>query len=234
MQLQSDAPEVGFDELGALKILALQGGIRGETKLSCTALGDRLDVSTQTASRRLRALERAGHITRDQSGDGQWITITEAGERALESEYESYRQIFESDPDTVLVGTVTSGMGEGRHYISLPGYMTQFKTRLGYEPYPGTLNVDLNPDSRRRRGALAARSGVRIEEWADDDRTYGAATCYPATIEAPGSSIAEAHVIVPDRTHHDEDQIEVIAPVRLRDELNLSDETEVTVRVVDR
>lgn len=234
MQLQSEAAEVGFDELGALKILALEGGIRGEVKLSCEALGDRLAVSTQTASRRLRTLERTGFITRDQSGDGQWITITEAGERALESEYEAYRRIFESEPDTLLVGTVTSGMGEGRHYITLSGYMEQFEARLGYAPYPGTLNIDLTTDSQRRRGALAGREGIRIEEWSDEDRTYGAATCYPVSIENPDGETADGHVIVPDRTHHDEDQIEVIAPDRLRDVLTLDDGTEVTVRVVDR
>ncbi|MFB6111565.1 MAG: DUF120 domain-containing protein [Halobacteriaceae archaeon] len=233
MHAQVDHAEVGFDELGALKILALEGGLRSETNVSCAALGDRLDVSTQTASRRLRTLERAGYVTRDQSGDGQWVTITEAGERALEAEYEAYRRIFESDPDTVLVGSVTSGMGEGRHYISLPGYMEQFATKLGYEPFPGTLNVSLSAESQRRRSALAGRSGIRITEWEDDDRTYGAATCYPAAISGGTGSYEGAHVIVPDRTHHDEDQIEIIAPDRLRDVLDLTDGSEVEVRVID-
>jgi riboflavin kinase len=233
MQGQTQAAEIGFDELGALKLLALAGAVRGETKISCATLADRLDASTQTASRRLRALERTGHVTRDQAGDGQWVTITEAGERALEAEYEAYRRIFESDPDTVLTGSITSGMGEGRHYISLAGYMEQFTAKLGYEPFPGTLNVTLAPESQRRRSALAGRDGVRITEWADEDRTYGAATCYPATVSASAGSYEEAHVIVPDRTHHDEDQIEVIAPERLRDVLSLEDGAEVEVRVVD-
>lgn len=233
MQGQSQAAEVGFDELGALKLLALDGAVRGETKLSCAELAERLDASTQTASRRLRALERAGHVTRDQTADGQWVTITEAGERALEAEYEAYRRIFESNPDTVLTGTVTGGMGEGRHYISLGGYQEQFEAKLGYQPFPGTLNVALAPDSQRRRSALAGREGIRIHEWADEDRTYGAATCYPAIVTAPAGVYEDGHVIVPDRTHHDEDQIEVIAPDRLRDALNLEDGTEVEVRVVD-
>lgn len=233
MHGQSREAEVGFDELGALKHLALSGAVRGETKVSCADLGERLDASTQTASRRLRALERAGYVARDQTGDGQWVTITEAGERALEAEYEAYRQIFEGEPETVLVGAVTSGMGEGRHYISLPGYMEQFAERLGYEPFAGTLNVELSTESRRRRGALAARSGVRIEEWADEDRTYGAATCYPATVVGAAATYEDAHVIVPDRTHHDEDQVELIAPDRLRDSLGLEDGTEVEIRVTD-
>ena len=39
------------------------------------------------------------------------------------------------------------------------------------------------------------------------------------------------HVIAPERTHHDADKLEIIAPVKLRDELALTDEQEVTVRV---
>ena len=41
------------------------------------------------------------------------------------------------------------------------------------------------------------------------------------------------HAIVPERTHHDADQIGVIAPDRLRDELDLVDDDRVALRVVD-
>ena len=41
------------------------------------------------------------------------------------------------------------------------------------------------------------------------------------------------HVIVPERTHHDEDQLELIAPVKLRGELDLADGDEVRVHVTD-
>ena len=38
---------------------------------------------------------------------------------------------------------IVSGMGEGAYYMSLKGYRNQFIEKLGYEPYPGTLNVKL-------------------------------------------------------------------------------------------
>lgn len=229
--MQETTARVGYDELAALKLVALDGGLRGDVKVSCSGLGERLDASSQTASRRLQRLESAGYLEREVVSDGQWVSLTADGESALRAEYADYRRIFESTPDLTLTGTVTGGMGEGRHYISLSGYMRQFKERLGYEPYPGTLNVELDEESVRARGELASVEGVAIDEWEDEERTYGSATCYPATLSGNGRTSEPTHVIVPDRTHHDESKIELIAPEMLRDELGLADGDEVTVQI---
>jgi riboflavin kinase len=224
-------PTVGHDELAALKFVAVEGGLAGPVKVSCAGLAGRLDASSQTASRRLQRLDEAGLLDREIVSDGQWIEITDAGESALRGEYADYRRIFEDDATLTLDGTVTSGMGEGRHYISLPGYMEQFRERLGYEPFAGTLNVELTEESVRARAGMVSLDAVPIDGWEDEDRTFGPATCYAATILAGDDSFDTAHIIVPDRTHHDETQLEVIAPAKLRDELGLDDGDTITVRV---
>ncbi|MFB6226997.1 MAG: DUF120 domain-containing protein [Halobacteriales archaeon] len=236
--MQETAPAVSHDALLTLRTIALDGGFAGETKLSCSWLADKLDVSNQTASRRLRTLSDAGVIERDTVVDGQWVRITDRGKRALREEYETYRRVFEEPETITLEGSVTSGMGEGRHYISLPGYMEQFETRLGYPPFAGTLNLDLTPASVRARAGLTAFEPVTIDGWEGDDRTYGPAFCYSATLEPEGADgdgdpgkYETAHVITPERTHHDEDQLEVIAPEKLRDELDLADGDRLTVHV---
>ena len=226
-------PAVGSAEVTTLKHLALAGGLEGEEKLSCAALADRLDASTQTASRRLQRLEENDCITREIVSDGQWIEILETGEQLLQAEYASYRRIFERDLVVELRGTVTSGMGEGRHYITLSGYMEQFREKLGYEPYPGTLNVDLTEESIRSRARLDAIEPITIEGWESEDRTYGPAYCYPAAIETDGTRYEDLHVITPERTHHGDDHLELIAPDELREELDLTDGTEVTVFVTE-
>lgn len=218
-------------EVATLKHLALIGALDDETKLSCSELADRLDASTQTASRRLQQLDDGGYITREIVSDGQWITLTGDGERRLQAEHEAYRRIFERDVELELAGTVTSGMGEGRHYITLPGYLTQFRERLGYEPFPGTLNVDLTPESVRTRARLDAFDPITIEGWEGEERTYGPAYCYPAEIATEEGTYEETHVITPERTHHGDDHLELVAPDELRDVLSLEDGTEVTVRV---
>ena len=227
------ASTVGPNELAALKRVALAGGLDDRAKLSCSGLADQLDASAQTASRRLQRLDDAGLVDREVLADGQRVAVTDAGVARLRREYADYRQLFEADATLSLDGTVTSGMGEGKHYISLSGYMQQFRDRLGYEPFAGTLNVELTAASVRARDELEAQTddATPIDGWEDGDRTFGPATCYEARVESDAGSYDGAHVIVPERTHHDATQLELIAPVKLRDELALSDGDDLTVHV---
>lgn len=224
-------------EVAALRSVALMhlGDQRQQpdepVKLSCEALGTSIGASAQTASRRLRDLEAAGLVTRESLGDGQRITVTDDGVSVLRDEYELYRQLFEAPSIVEFVGNATSGMGEGRHYIALAGYMAQFTERLGYEPFPGTLNVELSAPSVRRRTRLDGVPSVPIDGWEDDERTYGPATCYPAVVEGPdGRSVESAHIIEPVRTHHDADHMEIISPVHLRDKLGIDDGNRLLIR----
>ena len=221
------------DELQALKAVALDGGLNGPVKVSCASLAGRLEASNQTASRRLQRLEAGGLVDRDIVSDGQWVSITDGGKRALRSEYADYRRLFEDQQGLLLSGTITTGMGEGRHYISLPGYERQFESKLGYTPFPGTLNVDLDEASIRSRPELPAQASVPIDSWEDGDRTFGAATCYPVRLETDRGDYEPTHVIVPDRTHHDEAKLELIAPEKLRDALDLDDGDTVSIHFME-
>jgi riboflavin kinase len=222
------------DEVLALREIARAAAGRTTTQLSCSRLGDAIGTSAQTASRRLQQLEDAGMVTREVGADGQWVQVTDAGEQRLRREHAAFSEVFAPASRTLqLQGTVTTGMGEGRHYIALDGYATQFRERLGYAPYPGTLNLELDQQSVRERSALSQHDGIAITAWESDDRTYGSATCYHAELGFDARRADRAHVIVPDRTHHDASQLEVIAPVRLRETLGLVDGDTVTVLIGD-
>lgn len=231
---RSEEKQIQYDELATLKQLARDGAIGREIEISCATMATDLEVSTQTVSRRLRQLENIDFIERERTNDGQLIAISPAGIKALKKEYEEYREIFELHTTIELSGQVTSGMGRGRHFITLPGYMEQFTSRLGYEPFPGTLNVDLDEASTQRRSAIEAFDPIPIESWEDGDDTYGAASCYSVTVETPdGERFDEAHVLIPDRTDHNQTQLEIVAPVKLREELGLADGEQVIVHVQD-
>jgi riboflavin kinase len=226
---------VGHNELASLKRLAIAGALQNHAVVTCALLAGELGVSNQTASRRLQRLDDAGLVDREMISDGQRIIITEAGERALQREYADYRRIFEGEAGVTLSGIVTSGMGEGRHYISLSGYMAQFESELGYAPFPGTLNVELDEDSVRSRARMDTLDPVSIDGWEGDNRTYGPAFCWPTTLEtSDGQRFTEAHVIAPERTHHGADQLELIAPTKLRAELSLEDADQLTALVRER
>jgi riboflavin kinase len=222
---------VGYDELRTLKVLALTGALGGESKVSCSGLAGKLDASTQTASRRLQRLDDEGLLEREIVSDGQWVSITREGESLLQREYADYQRIFESQLGVTLTGILTSGMNEGGHYITLPGYMRQFTEKLGYEPFAGTLNVDLDAESIRERARMDSLEPIVIEGWEDEERTYGPAYCYPATVEFDAGAYERAHVIAPERTHHDDDQLELIAPEKLRDRFDADDGDQITIHV---
>jgi riboflavin kinase len=129
-----------------------------------------------------------------------------------------------------LTGTVVDGKGEGKFFVALDGYAEQFESKLGYTPFPGTLNLHLTPDSTDRREALDTLDPIRIDGWEDGDRTYGPAACYAAHLLVD-DAVESAHLLVPERTDHGENQLEIIAPVKLRDACNLDDGDRLTVKI---
>ena len=83
------------EDLECLKAIALMGGCRGPVFVSSqTHRRGACEASPQTASRRLKALEAQGLITRTLNPDGQHITITKRGEDELRREYIDYCRIF--------------------------------------------------------------------------------------------------------------------------------------------
>lgn len=209
-----------------LKRLALMGAIEGPVRVSSSELGLALGVSSQTASRRLQSLEQEGLIKRSLVPDGQLVTITDMGTRALLREFDEYKRIFSEEPHITIKGRVIRGMGEGQYYMSLEGYRSQFQKMLGFTPYPGTLNLKLEPSGVAGRRRIEERGGLRIEGFSSEERTFGGGMCFPIHING-----MKGGIIIPDRSHYPDDIAEIVAPVCLRDRLRLRDGDEVSVEV---
>ncbi|HJK60876.1 MAG TPA: CTP-dependent riboflavin kinase, partial [Methanocorpusculum sp.] len=126
----------------------------------------------------------------------------------------------------VLTGSVISGVGEGRYYMSIPHYQEKFTELCGFVPYPGTLNVKLNPQSVLVRKRIDALEWITIPGFSDEHRTFGEARCIPCRIDDIPCAI-----VVPGRTHYPEDIIEVISGVPLRGTLELNDNDSVEVEI---
>jgi riboflavin kinase len=215
------------EDLQCLKAIALMGGCRGPVFVSSQMIADTLRTSPQTASRRLKALESQGLITRTMSPDGQHITLTNAGEEELHREYMEYSRLFGAESGGyTLTGNVISGLGEGKYYMSLDGYKQQFGAILGFEPYPGTLNIRLAPSSIPVRKKIESLNWIRIKGFSADGRTFGDARCLPCRI-----GDVTCAIVVPGRTHYPDDVLEIIAPVALRRQLGVEDSETVTIEV---
>lgn len=220
-------------DVEALKQLALLGAFDEAVELASGEFADLLSLSQQTASRRLIELAEAGLIAREMGVRKQRIRITDDGRELLRTEHLLYRRLFEQQDRVTFSGLVRSGLGEGRYYLSRQGYVTQFEARLGWIPYPGTLNLELpGPEANKLR--LLRRHPVHaIEGFQAEGRTFGGVTCHPASVRAPDGATHACAAILPHRTHHTT-TLELVAPVRLRDALPCTDgqalEVEVSLR----
>ncbi len=143
----------------------------------------------------------------------------------LRSEYAVYQRIFEMEGLLEVRGQVDHGLGEGFYYMSQDGYRRQFQQELGWDPYPGTLNLKLEGREAAKLEVLRKGGGIPIEGFTSGKRSFGGATCFFATLQ----DVACA-VIIPIRSHYD-DVLEVISPHQLRKELGLKDGEMVEVLV---
>ena len=123
-------------------------------KVSTTELSRVLGGSQQSASRHLGILEEMGLITRRIYSDGSLVTITEGGMSVLDEVHQELTAHLEGAGAEVFVfeGTVVSGLFEGAYYISREGYRGQIREKVGFDPFPGTLNVRINPRTSRSGG----------------------------------------------------------------------------------
>ena len=145
----------------ALKQIALLGGINDYIAISSRELGEKLHISQQSASKRILELLEEGYIQRDLGARKQRIKITKKGLDALRAEYSEYQKIFELRDHLIIRGVVATGMGEGQYYVTQPGYLEQFKDKLGFIPFEGTLNLKMNPSDIGQAGHPAAERGGR-------------------------------------------------------------------------
>lgn len=122
-----------------------------------------------------------------------------------------------------IVGTIVRGLGEGTFFMSMQHYKNEVKKKLGFDTYPGTLNLKV---SINQINLLKNIAPIRIDGFNSGNKTFGGASCYKAKIKNIKGSI-----IVPDLTKH-KDVIEFIAPVHLKSEMKLKDGDEVKVELL--
>ena len=225
----TDAQE--WRHLFTLLKLAEMGAHKRTVKISTEYLAEKLGTSQQTASRYLIELERKGWIKRNITHDGCLIKIDSAGTAELQKLLSNLRFLMEAayPPTVTLEGTVFTGLGEGAYYIGKEHYRKQFIEKLGFEPYPGTLNLKLSGDyDIKARTELEAYPAIEVEGFKNEDRTFGTVKCYPVLID----NKVKGALITALRSHYDVSVLEIIAPVCLRKQLNLKDGNKVKVEVM--
>jgi riboflavin kinase len=164
-----------------LKAIALLGGLKAYVNLSSGELGKLIGVSQQSASQRILELIREGLVARDLATRLQRIRLTPRGGEVLRKEYADYQRVFEIREAMTIAGTLASGLGEGAFYMRQKGYRDQFRKKLWFEPYEGTLNLKMAGPDLAKMQVLQDSPGIEIAGFEAGGRTFGGAKCFLAT-----------------------------------------------------
>lgn len=178
-----------------------------------TELGAQLGMSQQNASRLLMKMEAEGKISRSRNG----IVITRNGLDEIRQHYISLKQLLEGKKMTIS-GKILTGLGEGGYYISLEGYLRQFIEKVGFEPFAGTLNLLLDEKNQEKRFLLRELEPIIINGWKTSTRSFGDLFVYKCSIGGVGCAI-----VIPVRTHHGTEILEIVAPVNIKKKLGKKD-----------
>jgi riboflavin kinase len=208
-----------------LKHLGLEGGIHNFVPISSRQLGDDLGISQQSASKKILELLEKDFIVRQLGARTQFIKITEKGLNLLRKEYSDYQRLFELADYISIQGIVTSGLGEGKYYVTQKGYMTQFVDKLWFKPYEGTLNIKISGQDLNKIELIRSLEGIPINGFEDHGRTFGSGKCFLCDIQG-----VECAIMMPIRSHY-ENVIEIISKHYLRDKLKLKDDDVIELRV---
>lgn len=220
----------------ALYHLSQNIGNKKAIRMTSIELGESMDVSQQTASRRIQDLEKLGWIERRVNGKTQIIRITKIGADMLLRVYNILKKTLE---DILIVGSVTEGMKEGGYYVAIKGYYIQFKEKLGYEPYKGTLNLEMTDlNNALLKENLNTRSPIVIDGFKDEnsERSYGAVHCFDCLISRleDRENKVKAAILNIERTHHKKNVIEILAEPYLRETLDLKNGEKVVIELIKK
>ncbi len=221
--------ELKIQHLLTLSHLLSKGAKYNYVTITTSSLGKNIHKSQQAASKHLLELEENKFITRIINGRNLSVKITSKGFSEMVKLSSVLQKSLDSSPSHIdLKGTLVSGMGEGAYYMGLKGYTKQFQSKIGYIPFPGTLNVRLDQKIHQESiKQFETLNGIKIKSFFDGKRTYGWVKCFSAKL----NNSINCQLIVLERTHHDDSVIELISKVCLRKNAKLKDGSKVSIKI---
>jgi CTP-dependent riboflavin kinase len=127
----------------------------------------------------------------------------------------------------ILTGKIVSGVRQGAFFTQLDWFKKQCQEKLGFKPYPGTLNIEISTEMIPEIEVLDNEKGP---EFIPPDATFCSGKGFPVSIAGVRGAIimpaAEVRV-------HGKNIVEVIASINLKEKLGVADGDSITL-VLDR
>ena len=124
-----------------------------------------------------------------------------------------------------ITGKIVSGVKQGAFFTQLDWVQEQCLQKLGFKPFPGTLNLEIAHENMRIIEALQAQEGIEL---VPPDSNFCAGFVFPISIEGiSGAMVAPAA----DVRVHAKNIIEIISHLGLKNALGVEDGDWVTLTI---
>ena len=125
----------------------------------------------------------------------------------------------------VITGKIVSGVKQGAFFTQLDWVQEQCLEKLGFEPYPGTLNLEIAEEKLSIVDALLQRNGIDLippnSNFCSGQAVAVSVGGNPAAIVLPAEEVRI----------HAKNVIEIISHLKLKDALNVDDGDCVTLKL---
>jgi riboflavin kinase len=123
-----------------------------------------------------------------------------------------------------ISGIIVSGVKQGAFFTQLEWVQQQCREKLGFKPWPGTLNLKIGADDIRILEGLWQTGGIELVPPNSD---YCSGHVFPVSVgDIAGAIVAPAEEV----RVHGGDIVEIISHLRLKDALGVKDGDMVTFK----
>jgi len=123
----------------------------------------------------------------------------------------------------MITGKIVSGAGQGAYFTRIDWVQLQCNEKLGFKPYPGTLNLEISAQDLPIIESLDHEEGVEL---ISPDPKFCNAKAFTVSLKEISGAI-----IMPEKKVrvHPQNIIEIIAPLNIKAAFNVKDGDIVTV-----
>lgn len=126
-----------------------------------------------------------------------------------------------------ISGKIVDGAGQGAYFTQIDWVLQQCERKLGFKPFPGTLNLEIPPDDLPIIASLDQKKGIEL---ISPDPKFCNAKAFQVRLEG-----INAAIIMPEEKVriHAANIIEVISPLNIKATLKVKDGASVSILLLD-
>lgn len=129
-----------------------------------------------------------------------------------------------------MTGIIFSDLGQAASFMALGWVQTALQRRLGFLPFPATLNVHPK-DAADVRVWCHMRDNSGGLTLGPEQDGFCEARLFPIALVVPSGAEADqipAAILLPEVKNYPDNKIEIVAPVRLKEHLGVRDGDQLT------